>query len=596
MEVREITLEEELKLLDESQPDWELEGFNSQEEYEAHYVALVDDLQQEAEKANRQISQRRMKVDQIIEQYDLPITRGTSRTNVNIVQQAMELYAALMCESMPRAKATARNQEANEFAGQLTAAMSQEYDATNFEGAVLPRVAVNAFKFFLGITKTTWDPHEKGEFDNRGRVSIVPIDPRLFHIDPYAKGYRLKQMRYLVVEEPMDLSEIRRRYPHKNVEPQGSGISINRRAEDGYIGVGKEYTVGQRHRAVLKECWLNSDVMWLQPKRGENGEIRRDSDGNILKEWTKKYPNGRLIITANGVMLVNQPNPFAHGEHPYSVWASRVSGKLVSWGDAEPLITLDQKMNRLLKDAMGNLRICMNTPWLVDRHAFDSKDKFNLLTNDPNMVIPITQGARCERVPVGELPQSWFSFFNILKQLFDDVLGVSGVNRGQLEKGAQLSAQAVSELQSAALARAQLKARLFEDFLKHQGYLLQWVIRQFYDADATISISKPGTDEKQTIGWTPDMSPGQHSIGIDVGSSLPGAKESNANLIMTLWTKGLLPRDWALRLMEAPQAEAVISDIKKREDELAGIEGGLKVVMNKRYNKTPGRRDGLQAS
>ena len=99
---------------------------------------------------------------------------------------------------------------------------------------------------------------------------------------------------------------------------------------------------------------------------------------------------------------------------------------------------------------------------------------------------------------------------------------------------------------------------------------------------------KPGSKEKVIIGWSGEDSPGQYNIGIEVGSSLPGAKESNANLIMRLWEKGILPRDWAIRMMEVPNAEGIIDDIKTREDELAKISGGLETVMKRRYRATPG--------
>lgn len=587
-------MEEQHKIEEEfseiaSRYGWRSEGFLSEKDYEEHYVALVDDLLLEAEKSERDIQQRRMRIDKRLEEMSQTLSIGHEATNVNIVPQAIEEAVALMVENLPRAKAVARGSEDKEFAGQLSAAMDQEYDSNDFEGAVLPKVLWNSKKFYLGIVKVVWDRDMPGEFNNKGGNRLVSIDPRLFHIDPKAKGYTRKDMRYIVVEEPMDLSEVRARYPHKNVEPEGDGISEIRTKDPAFKSIGSEYVIGQRHRVIVKECWLNSDVMHEVEVRDAQGNCIYDKEGKERTKWVKKYPNGRLIITANGKMLVNIPNPYAHGEFPYAIYASRISGRILSWGDAEPLFVLADKMNRLLKDAMANLRISMNTPWIADRHAFGETDKHHLLTNQPGLVILKNPQSEVARLPAGELPQSYFLFYQEMRKLFDDVLGSYGVQRGQLEKGAQLSADAVTQLQSASLARSRLKARMFENFLKRVGWLLQWNERQFFDSDYKVAVTKPGSKEKVIIGWSGEESKGQYNVGIEVGSSLPGAKESNANLIMRLWEKGLLPRDWAVRMMEVPNAEAMIEDIKTREDELASkVKGGIDDVMKRRYRATPG--------
>jgi len=589
---KQLTLEEELKEFDT--PPWKEQGFKSKALYDEYLVRLVDDLIQESDTFWRNEKDRWMETDRKLEMIG-PVKRSAvSRSDVNLVQQAIEEAVALLVETLPRPKAANKTVDDQEFAGQLSAAMDQELDANEFESTVMPKTAYNMKKFFIGVQKITWDPFANGQFNNTGRNVIVNIDPRLCHIDPFAKGYRRHQMRYLVVEEPMDLSEARARWPHVDFEPE-TNVGLNRplgktNPYEVETNGSLEFSLRRRDRVIIKECWLNSNQMKDEPMRDAEGNVLKDENGKIMKKSVRRYPFGRLIITANGKLVVDQANPYAHGEFPYIFYPSRMAGRLLSYGDAEPLLVLAEKMNRLLKDAMANLRVAMNSPWVIDRHAFDSPKKFNLLSQDPGLILPVATGARVERLQAGELPQSSFVFIDLLKNIFNDVLGVQGVQRGQLEKGAQLSADAVSQLQAASAARTRLKSRLLEDSLKFMGHLLQWNIRQFYDTGFQISIAQPGTAEKQVIGWSEDYAQGEYSVDIQVGSSLPGSKEAGANLILKLFERGILPRDWALRLLEFPGAEKIIEDIKQREDELVQL-GAMKEVMQRRYKSTEGRRE-----
>lgn len=584
-------------------PVWQQEGWASYDDYEKYYVAVVEDLAKEAKNGWRNVKDRWMEVDKRIEMTGPAARQPVSKSDTAFVPQAIEEAVALNCETMPRPKTASRSPDTQEMSGQINGAMEQEFDANEFESLVMPKTVYNAYKFFVGVQKITWDPDESGQFGNTGRNVIVNIDPRYVHPDPFAKGYRRNQMRYLVVEEPMDCSEARRRWPDKEIEAEGK-YSISRRAgasesTDALLmsGGDGEYTVSVRHRVVVKECWLNTDKTKEEPQKDADGNVIRDADGKIVTKTVKAYPYGRLLIVANGTLLVDMANPYWHGEFPYIFYPCGLRDKILSYGPAEPMLRIAEKMNQLDKDMMSNLRVAMNSPWVIDRHAFDTPKKFNMLTREPGLILPVATGARVERLQAGELPQSVFVFIDHLKKIFDDVVGVSGINRGDLQKGAQLAADAVSQLQQASLARMRMQARRTETGLKFLGHLMQWNIRQFYDSDFQVAMQKPGSEDKVLVGWSvPEAHKGEYSFNIEVGSSLPGSKEAGSALIMTLFEKGLLPRDWALRLMEMPGAEKIIEDIKKRENEFIQLaasvdKDGTKEVMQRRYRAGAGRRE-----
>lgn len=567
-------------------PQYKYEGCTDVEEYEGNYVRLVDDLLEESTQKFKKKKDRWYKMAKRLEmegsQYD--VNSAVTRTDIPLVPQAVEEAVALQVESLPRPSASPRQSAQEKFAGALNYFMSEELDSNDFD-MVVARAILDAKCFSFGCVKQSVDMDQTGPLGQPGRIIFKNIDPRHVWPDPYAKSWRWEDMRYLVIAEPMDLSDIRELWPGKGhlVGPEGDYTS-GRGTKEGIVHetVGDDWVIGKRNRALVKECWLKDDRKVFEPltrpKRDpetglDTGEMEEvvGPDGKKLGKWVKKYPNGRLIITANGVLLADQPNPFDHGQPPYSFLLSRVSRELMGYGDLELIGRVEDKINQLHKDGIRNLRVGCNAPWVVDRHAFDSPDKFNMMTNDPGMVLPVTAGARVERLQSSELPQSFFLFLDWLRRQFDDVLGVPGINRGQLEKGAQLSADAVDQLQVSGNARMRLRGRLVENWLKHVGHLLQWNIRQFYPDKLEVELIDPRNGNVIKYSWSQDAAKADYSIQIEAGSSLPGAKQGRQEIGRQLFKDGLIDREYAVAMLDLPGAEPMLQRMKQFEEKLAQL-------------------------
>jgi hypothetical protein len=442
----------------------------------------------------------------------------------------------------------------------------------------------------VGFIKQSIDMNQTGPFGQPGRIIFKNVDARHVWPDPYAKSWRWEDMRYLIVAEPMDLSDIRSRYPGPGhlVGPEGD-VSTTESSELNYFApvIGDDYVIGERHRATVIECWLKDDrKIWQPMKDPKTGEEYVDDTGKPLGKWVKKYPRGRLIVVSNGELLVDAQNPFRHSQPPYTAIPSRISRKLFGYGDVELIGLIEDKVNQLHKDALRNLRVNMNVPWVIDHNAFDSPDKFHMLTNDPGMVLPVTPGARVERLVPGDLPGSLFSFVDWLKSQFDDLLGVQPVLRGQLEKGSQLSADAVEKLQVSSTSRVRLKSRLLENALKHLGQLLQWNIRQFYPDSMKVEMIDPRSGDKKEIFWNADAAQADYAVGIEAGSALPGSKTSKQDSARQLYKDGVVDREYAIRMMDLPGADALIERMNKREEFLAKL--GMMAQLTR---KKPQRRN-----
>lgn len=565
----------------EQTPIWEFEGFDNRIEYEDKFVKLVDSLLTASKRKYEPIKMRWSQNEKRVEMDasgSRPSLVSIGRSDLPMVPQAVEEAVALAVESLPRAMVAPKQSAQEAFAGALNYFMEEEYQANDFD-LVVARACWDSKLYSVGFIKQTVDMDETGPLGQPGRIVFSNVDPRHVWADPFAKSWRWADQRYLIVAEPMDLSEIRARYPGPGleVEPEANYSDLmNDQGE--FTGfrqgqyVGDDYTIGERHRAMVIECWLKDDRKIWEPKRDpDTDEILRGPDGAPLGRWVKKYPGGRLIVVANGVLLRDQANPFRHKQPPYTVIQSRISRRLFGYGDVELIGLIEDKINQLHKDAIRNLRVNMNSPWVMDHNAFDNPDKFHMLTNEPGMVLPVTPGARIERLMAGDLPVSLFNFVDWMKGQFDDLLGVQPVLRGQLEKGSQLSADAVEKLQVSSTARVRLKSRLLENALKHAGHLLQWNIRQFYPDSMTVESIDPRSGAKNLIYWNADAAQADYSVNVEAGSALPGSKQSKQEAVRQLFKDGICDREYAIRNMDLQGADALIERMNKREEFLARL-------------------------
>lgn len=550
-------------------PDWIFEGENSPENYEDSMVELVDDFHNESKNKWREHKRRWTRASLRLELYEsLAVKAGIDRTDLPITPQAIEESIALLVEGLSRPQPKARDAEQDEFVSGLTHFCDRELEANNFD-LLMGKVMYNQKTMFMGIVKISFVEGKPGPYTKDGRITFNVVDTRYFHPDPFAKGTRFEDSRYWIFAEPEDTAEVRRRFPGKGhlVKPD-SEFTIKRQEKDADVRQVGDHFIGQRQRVLVKEAWIRDDRKVFVPELDEEGNeipiegVIQLQEGRKIQaikgEWVPKYPNGRLIVTAGDVMLWDGPNDMPAGEPPYILFPCRISEEIFSWSDVELLGRIEDKINRLHKDMIRNARVNMNSPWIADRNCFDSPRKFNLLTQDPGLVLPITPGTRISRLPAAELPQFIFPLLAWLRGIFDDLLGVQAVMRGQLEKGSQLSADAVENLQVSSSSRLRYRARLTENSIKHLGHQLCWFVRVCYPSKMTVQTTDPSTGQKVPLAWTtPPQEMGNFEIAIEIGSGLPGSKENGAPLYLKLWNLGLVPRIVVLQALRIPNAEKI---------------------------------------
>lgn len=176
-----------------------------------------------------------------------------------------------------------------------------------------------------GFIRISWDPDGS---NGLGDVSVEALDPRAVLPDPDSPDDR--KLMFVIYRSVLDLSEIRRLWPTNGgrVQPESSYSEPNKAGEasqtTGYpyygpmnsnsSGLGDNVTgLGyKRARAEVLDMYIKDDtvVTVAEQLKDSNGVGMKDVDGNPKMRTYKKmkYPRGRRITGANGVILYDGPN------------------------------------------------------------------------------------------------------------------------------------------------------------------------------------------------------------------------------------------------------------------------------------------------
>ena len=265
----------------------------------------------------------------------------------------------------------------------------------------------------------------------------------------------------------MPLSEIVRKWPEKgplvNPDPAYSDLTdedlYNADVDRPIVSTTGGPVSDDGHRAMVLECWLKDDSYELREEMGV------DEKPIIVPRFL--YPRGRLIIVANGVVLVDDHNPYRDGEFPFvSMSGYETDDSPWDMGEVEQLEPIQRVINILESRFVDNARLMTNTVWVKSEDAGIAADK---ITNEEGAVYTIKNPrARFERVPPQPLPQHYFTLYQQLQRNMETITGIHDITQGRRPVGIT-AATAISLLQEASQARIRDKAKNMEDAIRHLG-------------------------------------------------------------------------------------------------------------------------------
>ena len=255
-----------------------------------------------------------------------------------------------------------------------------------------------------------------------GKLSIKTLSP--FSVIPIGSGTELDECDSAIVGEWLSLEEIRRQFPDK----------------------GKYVTPEYRDTASTFEKFLDGLVSPTTSQINPQGASGEPSEkGAVVKRYwqksTPEFPDGRMIICANNIMLFMGDNPTPkdnNGDRPLPLVHYReIDVPFRLWGRSslEDQIPDQKAYNKALSIILEHHSL-FKGKWIVPRGAHLKESNLDSSADEVVEAIPI--GGQMPHMANIHPPQP--TLFNVLKQHRENMMeqsGVREVSRGALPSGAR---------------------------------------------------------------------------------------------------------------------------------------------------------------
>jgi hypothetical protein len=257
---------------------------------------------------------------------------------------------------------------------------------------------------------------------------------------------------------------------------------------------------------------------------------------------SSQYPNGRMIVEANGVLLCNKELPL--GEIPLVKFDDvRIGGKYYS----ESIITharpLQDQYNRLLTQRSAWVNKMLHGKWMAPKGHGMGQESVNDQSGEIWEYNPGPNGQKPEPVQVPVIPSYAYEEEENLAKNIDDVFGVHDISRGELPS-AGIPALGMQILTEQDDTRDGIVTESNELAWAKVGRLCLKSESKFRKLAKTIKTKGKGS-EIDFVEYSGEDLTGEDDVFVIRGSTLPNSKTLKRQEILNLRSQGLLgnPQD-----------------------------------------------------
>jgi len=461
----------------------------------------------------------------------------------------VETIVPIMTDQPPRVYILPQSDDDIEYAETMGKVLDYVWTSVCDLDYLLPNVLRTALILGTSFVKVNWCK-EKGP---KGDIEVIPLKPESVYVDPNARD--LENAAFVIIAEIKTLEEIKELYP-----------------EEGHRVQPDKNLSGERDCALVLECWFKDRTV-------EDYKEKIELSGEDVEVFAKqkKYPNGRVIVAANRVVLKDSSNPYKDGKFPivrfidypktHSVWGT---------GEIEIIESLQLEHNKRKSQVVDIMNLTANPIWVVDHQSGVDIDN---LTNRPGLVVEKNRGTEVRRDAPPPLPSYVFQSIEHTEGNMDAISGVHDVTQGRRPTGVT-AASSILELQEAAQTRIRLKVRYFEASLRELSKMLISRVQQFYNDDRLIRLVSREyqpiiltfnsdmelTDEQSRSKKTPYKQ--NFEIKIATGSTLPVSKTARYQQGVQLFSLECLDQEAMLEAAEWPNRKAVINRMNQAKQQM----------------------------
>lgn len=272
----------------------------------------------------------------------------------------------------------------------------------------------------------------------------------------------LQESSWIIMQVATGLGEIRSKWPERGQKVQAER-DMNTRA---YFQRRLQTMVGNQSTYFAPESKTYEDMAIVK---------------YFFEKKTDKYPKGRRLVIANGVLLESGPMPYEHGDYPFiKISDIEVSGSFWNVSTIENLIPLQKGYNRTWSQILENANNMGNIKMILARGHGLLRESYDDTGTEILEIAPEAVGSAHQLQPA-ELPSYVVNQLAWYDKAFEDVSGQHEL-KNAVDMGAK-SGKALLVLQEQDDTRLAPTKIRFHRAIEELGYMALQLYAEFQDED-----------------------------------------------------------------------------------------------------------------
>lgn len=531
---------------------------------------------------------------------------------INFVFQAIQSSVPLQTDVRPNISFLPQEPTDKDLANVLNKISESDWDRNNWLEP-LTEVILDGYLYGTGFSSLQYD--QDADF-GMGSAVYESEDPFYCYPDPEARDINGPKSKGFFHAEPVDTESVKSLYPDQAHLIKADVSDFIRSTKTSLNDFRLQRVNADLDMASMSEFDGNTNpdnekrtmviTAYLKPEETEelkesdvDEQTGEENERFILR---KKFPRGRKVVIASGVLLVDEPLPYEHGNIPFSRYVNYILPReFFGISEVEQLESPQRTFNKLLNFTMDITTLMGNPVWIVDQSSGVDPRK---IRSEPGLVIEKQPGTEVRREEGVQLQPYILQLTDRLVSWFNDVAGTQDVTRGATP-GSVTAASAIEQLQEAARTRIRQKQRNLDAYIKDWGQQYVDVILEKYSAPRVFRVTNNegdaqffkfnvdretvddgfGGQKDQLTGVLTDLSTGEENpapkrflisgrfdVSVNTGSSLPFTVADKETKTLNLFDRGILDEEEVLNQLEYPNKEKILERLRERQEQAAQAE------------------------
>lgn len=309
------------------------------------------------------------------------------------------------------------------------------------------------------------------------------------------------------------------------------------------------------HLVKEEEAWLMSiqyeqKINAINNKSGGSGTSQMQMKNSAIElvkyeARSEKYPNGRMIITASGILLEDKELPV--GEIPFRQFCDVIiGGKLFPESTITHLRPIQDQFNHLIRQRASWTKKLLAGKYVAARGSGIAQESLDDESGEViyHDVVPTDPaGGKPTPLQIPNIPQWSYTEEDKLNAMFNDISGVQEIDKGNVEQ-AGLPAIGMQLMTENSDTRIGIMTEQHEHAWAGIGSLILKYVQAFYIMPRKLKIA--GKNLQYTVKQVSGADLKDNTdVTVIRGSTLPGSKTLKRQEIINLHQSGYLgdPKD-----------------------------------------------------